>query len=153
MNRVYAALRPGHVIFLVLTYLAGLALIVIEPRGAAIFLILLLPFVALAVTISVAYMLYVYWRMPQPRPVFFRMLLESAVTKVAAGLSIGLIALASLGDRTGIFKLPLPGSPEQRAAYIALAILIALTPPIWYALVIASGRRAAGRSEFDSGDR
>lgn len=146
-------LRPNALTTLSLGYVLGILLVAMFPAPMALLLITLLPLVGIAVTIAVGYMIYVYWQMRSPRPIFFRMLLGSAVTKVAAGLSIGYIALASLGDRLHLFTLPLPGSQTQRTAYVILAIVIALTPPIWYALTIWSGRRRAGRSEFDEGDR
>lgn len=152
MSRATTALRPNSLTVLLLIYLVGVVAVLVAPRPMALLLSMLLPVSIAAVVVSVVYMSWVYHAMTPPRPVFFRMLLGSAVAKVAAGIMIGYLGVAALSDWLGWSTIPTP-DPVTRAALVILSIMMALTPPVWYALTIAMGRRRAARSEFDTDHR
>lgn len=138
-----------HWALLTLLFFVGIIAIVVDGPTTYAALAVLLPVVSLGAVISLIYMIYVYRRLLAPRPIFFRMLLGAVTSKVLLAIPVGYLSILAIGEATGSFHLPMPGDRAQRSAFIALIVCILLSPPMYYALTIWSGRRRAGHSEFD----
>lgn len=142
-------MKTFHWALLTIAFVVGVIAIIFDGARTARVLTLMLPLIGLGAIISLIYMVYVYRRMQVPRPIFFRMLLGATTAKVLLAIPVGYLSLAALGAATGQFMLPIPGDRDQRSAFIVLMVCILLSPPMYYALTIWSGRRRAGHSEFD----
>lgn len=126
-------------------FVLGLLLIAYDPLVAILLLLIALPLTAIGVIIAVFYLVKAYGEMSVPRPMFFRMLIGTSITKLLTALPVAYIALSGIGNQTKWFALPLFGTQQQRVAVIALAITVLFLPPILYALTIAIARSRASR--------
>jgi hypothetical protein len=104
-------------------------------------------FMIVAAVASFLYLVRQYRRLAVPRPAFFRMLLDAQVSKLALGGWVGYVTVsrltAYLRDQGVIsWWIPAPG-PIDAARVSALVIIVALMPPVYYALRIMLARRAA----------
>jgi hypothetical protein len=145
MRELLAALSERPMVYAVIVGAVGaLVLVIGEPIEGL--LAALVPVMVVAAIVATLYLRRIYIRLPEPRPIFFRMLLEGAATKIAAGAIIGYIAVAFIvRDLELPIELPTP-PPGRSTSIIAYVVVVLMTPPVYYALRVAALRIAAGRS-------
>lgn len=130
--------------------LAGLALILVQPETALVFLLAAVPLSIGSAFVSTLYLRYVFLRQPMPRSRFFRMLVELFGGLLVVGAWVGYLTVARISERAhlaGNIDWNLPAPPTAISSPLSALVVIAVfASPARFAWEVYRLRRTAGTS-------